>query len=123
MAYFSHIIQPFVTVTASSNTHTIDFSKAGNNYKISVNNAASTINFSNLNAAKIGKSGSIIITNPSSVGSLSFNELPATAYTPGGGSISFDTTANGIAVITYIVIASDKVLINYVGDFGSYPQP
>ena len=61
MAYFSHIIQPFVTVTASSNTHTIDFSKAGNNYKISVNNAANTINFSNLNAAKIGKSGSIII--------------------------------------------------------------
>lgn len=112
-----------MTVTASGNTHTIDFSKAGNNYKISVNNANNTINFSNLNAAKIGKSGSIIITNPSSVGSLNFSELPSTAYTPGGGAISFDTTANGIAVITYIVIASDKVLINYVGDFGSYPQP
>ena len=123
MAYFSHIIQPFVTVTASSNTHTIDLDKAGNHYKVTANNATNTIAFSNLDASKIGKSGSIIITNPASVGSLGFAGLDSTLYTPGGSTINWDTTANAIAVLTYLVIASNKILINYVGAFDSYPQP
>jgi len=123
MALFSlDITQPLVAITASSNTHTIDFDAHGNNYNITATNATNTIAFSNLGADNIGKSGTIVITNPSSVGSLGWAALPATAYTPGGGTISFDTTANKIAIISYIVVASNKVLINYVGDFGSYPQ-
>ena len=59
MAYFSHIIQPFVTVTASGNTHTIDLDKSGNNYKITLNNATNTIAFSNLDATRIGKAGTL----------------------------------------------------------------
>ena len=66
------------------------------------------------------QSGSIIITNPSSVGSLAFAALPNTAYTPGGSTISFDTTASAIAVISYLIIASNKVLVNYVGAFKQY---
>jgi hypothetical protein len=108
------------TVTHSSNTHTIDFNADNQNYNVTANNAANTIAFSNLAAADVGKQGTIIITNPSSVGSLSFAALPNTAYTPGGSTITFDTTADAIAVITYMVIASDKVLVNYVGGFKQY---
>ena len=31
--------------------------------------------------------------------------------------------ASGIAVISYLVLSSTKVLINYVGNFDSYPAP
>lgn len=123
MAYFSHIIQPFVTVTASGNTHTIDLDKSGNNYKITLNNATNTIAFSNLDATRIGKAGTITLKNPSSVGSLGFQGLQGVVSTPGSSFINFDTTAGATAVITYIVIASDEILINYVGAFGQYPQP
>ena len=82
-------------------------------------------NFSNLGADIIGKNGSIIITNPSSVGSLTWNiyTLPTNAFTPGGQGIAFDTTASKIAIITYFVISSTVVLINYAGAFSAYPQP
>ena len=124
MALFSlSIEQPYINITASGNTHTVDFSKPGNNYKITANNATNIIAFSNLSSNLQGKGGSIIISNPSSVGSLGWAELPSTAYTPGGSAINFDTSSNGIAVISYLVMSSNKVLINYVGDFGSYPQP
>ena len=112
----------FTTVTHSSNTHTIDLNAGENNYNVTAQNATNTIAFSNLAAADVGKAGNIIITNPGTVTSLAWAALPATAYTPGGAAISFDLTANKIAVLSYLVIASDKVLINYVGNFGAYPQ-
>ena len=58
-----------------------------------------------------------------SVGSLSFQPLAATCYTPGSSEISYNTSANAVAVLSYFVSASNKILINYVGAFGSYPQP
>lgn len=112
----------FTAITHSSNTHTIDFNSDNQNYTITAQNATNTIAFSNLAAADIGKAGNIIITNPGTVTSLAWAALPATAYTPGGAAISFDLTAGKIAVLSYLVIASDKVLINYVGNFGAYPQ-
>tara|TARA_Y100000768_G_scaffold382801_1_gene363781 strand:- start:72 stop:479 length:408 start_codon:yes stop_codon:yes gene_type:complete len=108
---------------APGNTHNINFALESNNYSISANNATNVITFVNLSADLIGKQGNITITNPSSVGSLGWSVLPSTAYTPGGGTINFDTTANGIAVISYFILAANKVLINYVGNFDSYPQP
>ena len=110
----------FTSITASSNSHAVDFSTNTNNYNITATNATNTITFSGLSSSVIGKSGSIIITNPSSVGSLAFAALPNTAYTPGGSTISFDTTASAIAVISYLIIASNKVLVNYVGAFKQY---
>ena len=115
MAFFHlDIIQPFHAIAASGNTHTVDLDKKGN--------ATNTIAFSNLDSDKIGKGGTILITNPSSVNSLGWAVLPATAYTPGGSTINFDTTASKVAAMTYLVIASNKILINYVGAFDSYPQ-
>jgi hypothetical protein len=112
----------FTDINHSSNTHTVNFALPTNNFTITAQNATNTIAFGGLSSSLIGKSGTIVITNPASVGSLGWSALPATAYTPGGVAISFDTTANKIAVLTYFIAASDKVLINYVGDFGSYPQ-
>jgi hypothetical protein len=112
----------FTDINHTSNTHTVGFNLPTNNFTITAQNATNTIAFSGLSSSVIGKSGTIVITNPASVGSLGWAALPATAYTPGGVAISFDTTANKIAVLTYFIAASDKVLINYVGDFGSYPQ-
>jgi len=124
MAHFHlDIIQPFHTAPTSSNAHTIDFSQRGNNYAITATNATNSITFSNLDSALVGKGGTILITNPASVGSLGWAALPATAYTPGASTINFDTTASKTAAMSYLIIASDKVLINYVGAFDSYPQP
>ena len=92
-----------VTSSGSNNQiHDIDFATHHTNYTISAANAANNkITFSNLGADVVGKNGSIIITNPGSVGSLTWSiyTLPANAHTPGGQGIVFDTTASKRAII------------------------
>ena len=110
----------FTTITGSSNTFNINFATATNNYQFTLDNAACTIAFANLSANVVGKSGNIIITNPSSVGSLSVGNLPSAAYSPGGATINWDTNASSVSILSYFILASDKVLINYVGNFKSY---
>jgi len=110
---------------SNSNTFTIDFSKEENNYScVPTNGGNVNFVFSNITTQKINKQGNIIITNPSSSGSLSFSvpALPATAFSPGGSQINFDTTANAVAIISYHILTTTKVLINYVGSFQSYDQ-
>jgi hypothetical protein len=110
----------FTTITGSSNTFNINFATETNNYQFTLDNAACTIAFANLSANVVGKSGNIIITNPSSVGSLSVGNLPSAAYSPGGATVSWDTNASSVSILSYFILASDKVLINYVGNFKSY---
>ena len=112
----------FKTITHDANTHTIDLDSDENNYYITAQNATNTLTITNYNT-NIGKSGTIVITNPSTTGSLAWAALQAQVYTPGGSTISFNLTANKIAILTYFVAATDKILVNYVGNFGSYPQP
>ena len=112
----------FTYITAVGGSHTVNLLASANNYNISAINGANSISFTNLDASTVGKSGTIVITNPSSVGSLSWTALPATVYTPGGGTITFDTTADKIAVLNYFVASTTKILVNYVGNFGAYPQ-
>jgi len=104
------------SVTVSGSTYTCDLS-LNDNFKFTVANAASQTIALTVASENIGQSGNIIITNPSSVGSLAFAALPAYMKTPSGATINFDTTANKIAVISYIVLATDCVLVNYIGDF------
>ena len=105
------------TVTVSGSTYTCDLS-LNDNFKFTVANAASQTIALTVATENIGQSGNIIITNPSSVGSLAFAALPAYMKTPSGATVNFDTTANKIAVISYIVLATDTVLVNYIGNFG-----
>ena len=126
--HISHEMQKAITITHSSGVHTIDFKQRSNYYIINPRNGTNSIAFSNLDGGNYtdvaGQTGTIVINNPASVGSLSWSSpaLPATAYTPGGSAITFNTTANRIAVMTYFVVAYNKVLINYVGNFDDYPQ-
>lgn len=110
----------FTAISSASSTFTINFASTGNNFQITLDNAANTIAFSNLSSSVIGRHGNIIITNPSSVGSLSVGNLPSTAYSPGGATINWDTNASSVSILSYFILASDKVLINYVGNFKSY---
>jgi hypothetical protein len=92
------------------------------NFLINAQNGANSIDIKVNSASDVGQAGNIIIQNPSSVGSLSFNALPSYIKTPFGATVNFDLTANRIAAIAFIVLAYDaggnhKVLINYIGDF------
>lgn len=115
----------FTTINGTggnSSNFAVDMDADTNNYTLTFFNGSNQLSFSNL-AGNIGKAGNIICINPSSVGSFNGASVGAHAYTPGGSFISWDTTADGIAVVSYLVLASNKVLINYVGNFDSYPQP
>jgi hypothetical protein len=107
------------TTTNNSGTHAIKLS-SNPNHKVNASNQATTIQLDETGDV-IGQAGTIIITNPSSVGSLSFSiNVAGTAgdiKTPGGSSITFNTTANNVHLISYYVNASDQVLINYIGMF------
>ena len=113
----------FQSVTHSSNSHAIDLSTTANNYTVTAQNATNSITFENLSENVVGKTGTIVITNPSNVSSLAWAAFATSVYTPGGGTISFDTTADKIAVLNYFVATVNIVLVNYVGNFGAYPQP
>ena len=105
------------TATESpSNTFTCDLS-LNDNFKFTVNNAASQTIALTVATENIGQSGNIIITNPTHNSVLAFTALPAYMKTPSGATVNFDTTVNKIAVISYIVLATDSILVNYIGDF------
>tara|TARA_Y100000114_G_C11755596_1_gene326672 strand:+ start:50 stop:1504 length:1455 start_codon:yes stop_codon:yes gene_type:complete len=62
-----------------------------------------------------GQSGIITLIQDGSGGhTISLN---STFKTPRGDSISFDTTANGVALMSYYVIDSTQVAVNYLGPF------
>jgi hypothetical protein len=103
------------TASESSGTHTITLVD-NDNFNIAVTNAATTIALV-VATENIGQSGMITITNPASVGSLSFVALPSYMLTPEGATVNFVTTANAVSIISYYVLATDKVLVNYVGNF------
>ena len=114
----------FTTITATSSgyQHTVDMNSNTNNFTLTFRNGTNNISFSNL-GGNVGKAGNVICNNPSSVSSFTGASVDSSVYTPGGSFISWDTTASGIAVISYLVLSSTKVLINYVGNFDSYPAP
>lgn len=109
-------------VSGSAHTHSIDLNKTVNNYNVTAVNAPNKIIFENIGANVVGKTGTIVITNPSTVDALSWEAFANIVYTPGGGSINFVTNADNLAVLNYFVASTTKILVNYVGNFGTYPQ-
>ena len=107
-------------VTLSTNTATCTLT-ANDNFSFTLNNAANTINIVAA-AENVGQSGTIVATNPSSVGSFSVAQIQgngdaAEVLTPDGATISWPTNANGVNLISYYVAAADKILINFIGNF------
>ena len=103
------------TASESSGTHTCTLVD-NDNFNIAEENEATTIALV-VASENVGQSGIITITNPASVGSLSFVALPSYMLTPSGATVNFVTTANAVSVISYYVLATDKVLCNYIGNF------
>lgn len=123
---FSFQQQTSTTVSRTNSRFDIDFSADANYYILNAVGSLAeghSIGFSNI-SDNVGQSGTFIINNDgtNTISWLSAAALPATAYTPGGSAITFNTTPSKIAVMTYFIASSTKVLINYVGNFSSYPQ-
>lgn len=97
--------------TASGGTLTIDLA-AANNHKISMT-ANTTLAFSNKDA---GRFGNLIFVQDSGGGN-SFT-LPSECKTPvNGASIVQATGANEVSILSYYVLDSSNILVNYIGDF------
>lgn len=97
--------------TGSGGTLTLDLA-AANNFKISMT-ANTTIAFSNKNP---GLGGNLIFVQDAGGGN-SFT-LPSECKTPvNGASIVQSTGANEISILSYYVLSSTQILVNYIGDF------
>ena len=100
-------------VTAS--TASTDIDMTASNFHVITMNANTTFTFSNL-ANAVTASGTFIIKQDAT-GGRSFT-LPASCKTPvGGATIVQSTGANTTSILSYIVVSSTEVLVNYVGDF------
>ena len=100
-----------LAVSASTTNTTLDFS-ASNDFKVTL---SSDTDFTFSNAAA-GQQGVIYLIQDATGGRVF--TLPANAKTPlNGASIAQVTTAGTVSILSYTVLDSNNVLINYVGDF------
>ena len=104
-------IEDHTSLTAGGSTLTIDL--AASKHFIVTMTANTTFAFSNIDA---GRSGNIVIKEDST-GGYSFT-LPSEAKTPlNGATITQQTGANKVSVLSYHVLDSSNILMNYIGDF------
>jgi len=99
------------SVTATTTT-TLDLTSSVN-FKISLG-TNTTLAISNASSA-IGQSGVIVFVQDTTGGRSV--TIPSSWKTPRGASISWDTGANSINIISYYVIDGSTIVINYMGDF------
>jgi len=100
------------TSTSISGANNIDLS-AKNNYNLTLTGDV-TLTPTNLSGRE-GQSGLIALIQDSSGGhSITLNSL---FKTPRGDSIAFDTTADGISLMSYYVVNTSNVAVNYLGPF------
>ena len=72
------------------------------------------IQMNSIVSANIGQSGTIVIIN--GIGS-SFFELPANMKTPSGARVEFALNDGAVSIISYFILSTESVLVNYIGDF------
>ena len=102
-----------VSVSADgSNIFNITLSD-GYNFSLSANsNWRMTVSVSD---DDVGKSGSFIITNS---GTTNPQSLPSNLKTPNGDSIAWQTDSGDVSILSYFVVSTSVVLVNYIGNFG-----
>ena len=101
------------TVTASTSATTIDMTAS--NFHVVTMQADTTFTLSNL-ANAVTSSGTIVLKQDST-GGRDFT-LPSSCKTPvGGATITQYTGANSTSVLSYMVVSSTEVLVNYIGNF------
>ena len=62
----------------------------------------------------VGKTGTIIITNTATT---TPGSLPSTFKTPNGNAVVFQTDNGDVSILSYLVVSTSIVLVNYVGNF------
>tara|TARA_A100001391_G_C4994612_1_gene259085 strand:+ start:102 stop:737 length:636 start_codon:yes stop_codon:yes gene_type:complete len=100
------------TAASMTGANNVDLSTSANhNITITGNITLTPTNFS----GRRGQSGIITLIQDSSGGhSITLNSL---FKTPRGDSIAFDTSADGISLMSYYVIDASNVAVNYLGPF------
>ena len=100
------------TAASMTGANKVDLSTTANhNITITGNITLTPTNFS----GRRGQSGIITLIQDSTGGhSITLNSL---FKTPRGDSIAFDTTADGISLMSYYVIDASNVAVNYLGPF------
>lgn len=106
------IKQPQGAVAGNTSTVGLNFSQYGNFYVTLSTNV--TFTFDNL-TNQTGSSGYIFLKQDGTGGRTI--TLPSVAKTPGGRALAQITTANSLSVITYYVVDTSTVIVNYIADF------
>ena len=100
-----------IAISASTAATTLDF--ANNDNFVVTLSSNTTFTFSNVVAGQTGN----IFLKQDATGGRTFT-LPAIAKTPvNGASIVQSTNANEISILSYAVLDTSNVLVNYIGDF------
>lgn len=103
---------PLVITKNASNQFPITFADAVN-FQL---NAAGTWTIDpTVASSDVGKSGIIIISN---TGTTAPGALPTVFKTPNGDSVVFETDSGDTSILSYLVVSTSIVLVNYVGNFG-----
>lgn len=102
------------TFTVSAVGNTVLDVGATDNFHITLG-ANTTFELSNM-SDKIGGSGTIVIIQ-AATGGHEFTLAPEMKTPVNGATISQSTGSNEISVISYYVVSSSQMLINYIGDF------
>lgn len=102
------------TVTLASGVASINFGTGTNFYITLTQNISFNIDAITNNV--IGKAG-VIILKQDATGGRTFTK-PTIFKTPfGGAAISQITTANSLSVISYFIVDTNTILINYIGSY------
>ena len=107
------VVQPTVVSKDGSNIVRIDLS-TNTNFVVS---ASGTYSFAvTVPSKSVGQAGSIVIKNIATTSPAA--ALPSNLKTPGGRNIAWQTDAGDVAVLSYLVVDANTVIVNYIGDFG-----
>jgi len=106
-------VNPPTTLTKNgSNVFVIDLS-TNTNFILSATGAY-TLSVT-ATSGSVGQSGSFIIRN---TGTTTPGALPSNLKTPGGRTISWQTDSGDVSVLSYLVVDTGTIIVNYIGDFG-----
>ena len=94
-----------------SNQFAIDFAK-NINFKIAPTGAWTIV--PTVGSEQVGQTGTIIIENG---GTTTPGALPSQFKTPNGDNIVFQTNNGDVSILSYLVVSTTIVLVNYVGNF------
>ena len=68
-----------------------------------------------VSADQVGQAGNIVIKN---TGTTTPGSLPSQFKTPNSEAIAFETDSGDTSIMSYFIVSTSVILVNYVGNFG-----